>query len=54
MTTIDSPMTYASYKYSDEAWHLDRIDQRRGPIDHAEFHLDQTGSGVDIYIIDTG
>jgi subtilisin family serine protease len=34
-------------------WGLDRIDQRALPLDHA-YVYNQTGSGVDVYIIDTG
>ena len=48
MATIDR---YHRIPYT---WHLDRIDQRLSFRDGAEFHLDQTGRGVDIYIIDTG
>ena len=34
-------------------WHLDRINQRNLPLDGI-FNLNQTGAGVDIYILDTG
>ena len=51
MATIDSSIAYA---FNLNLWHLDRIDQRYHPIDFAEFHLDQTGREVDIYIIDSG
>ena len=35
------------------SWGLDRIDQRSLPLDHA-FSYNQTGAGVDAFIIDTG
>jgi hypothetical protein len=35
------------------SWGLDRLDQRSLPLDHA-FSYNQTGAGVDAYIIDTG
>ena len=34
-------------------WHLDRIDQSDLPLD-GEFSSPSDGSGVDIYIFDTG
>ncbi len=35
------------------SWGLDRIDQRSRPLDQS-YTYNQTGSGVDVYIIDTG
>ena len=35
------------------SWGLDRVDQRSLPLDHA-FSYNQTGAGVDAFIIDTG
>ena len=37
----------------DWAWHIDRIDQTRPPLDHT-YQASFTGQGVDIYIIDSG
>ena len=34
-------------------WHLDRIDQRNLPLDGEHTSLND-GSGVDIYVFDTG
>jgi len=34
-------------------WHLDRIDQQDLPLDD-QFSTSNDGSGVDIYIFDTG
>ena len=34
-------------------WHLDRIDQRDLPLDR-EYTSPNDGSGVDIYVFDTG
>lgn len=38
---------------TDAPWGLDRIDQRSLPLDN-EYHYNQTGKGVTVYIIDTG
>jgi cerevisin len=35
-------------------WGIDRIDQRKLPLDHAFHYPSNAGEGVDIYIIDTG
>ena len=35
------------------SWHLDRIDQRNLPLDK-EYTSPNDGSGVDIYVFDTG
>ena len=35
-------------------WHLDRIDQRCGPRDKHNYLPDKNGTGVDIYVIDSG
>lgn len=35
-------------------WHLDRIDQRKLPLDHQFRYNESAGSGVDVYIVDTG
>jgi len=34
-------------------WHLDRIDQTNLPLD-SQFSAPNNGSGIDIYIFDTG
>jgi len=34
-------------------WHLDRIDQANLPLD-GQFSTPNNGSGIDIYIFDTG
>ena len=38
---------------STSIWHLDRIDQRGLPLDR-EYTIPSNGSGVDIYVFDTG
>ena len=35
-------------------WHLDRIDQHSLPLDEQSYNSPNNGSGVDIYVIDTG
>ena len=46
----DQEITLAS---STSLWHLDRIDQRDLPLDE-EYSSPNDGSGVDIYVFDTG
>ena len=46
----DQEITLAS---STSLWHLDRIDQRDLPPDK-EYTAPNDGSGVDIYVFDTG
>lgn len=38
---------------TDPPWHLDRVDQTDLPLDHS-FSFDEMGTGVNIYIIDSG
>lgn len=35
------------------SWGIDRIDQRKRPLDK-KYHYDSDGTGVDVYIVDTG
>ncbi len=43
----------AGTQASPPSWGLDRIDQRQRPLDQS-FAYNQTGAGVDVYVIDTG
>jgi subtilisin family serine protease len=38
---------------SPESWGLDRLDEESLPMDN-QYHYEQDGSGVDVYILDTG
>jgi subtilisin family serine protease len=42
-----------SYVQSSPTWGIDRIDQRKGPLD-SKYMYEYTGSGVNAYVIDTG
>jgi subtilisin family serine protease len=46
-------VVYLSATQSNPPWGLDRIDQRNRPLS-ATYTYDQTGAGVDAYMIDTG
>ncbi|CAH1238820.1 PCSK9 [Branchiostoma lanceolatum] len=37
-----------------EEWHLDRLDQRNLPLDLRRFRRNGEGSGVDVYVLDSG
>ena len=47
----DQKITVSS---STSPWHLDRIDQHSLPLDGQSYNSPNNGSGVDIYVIDTG
>ena len=42
------------YRISRPEWHLDRIDQRKLPLDRKNYCPEYSGAGVDIYIVDSG
>jgi aqualysin 1 len=46
-------MAHAVGTQANPTWGLDRVDQRALPLDHS-YTYNQTGAGVDAYIIDTG
>jgi hypothetical protein len=51
--SVEEDMEIVGTSLPDWAWHIDRIDQTRPPLDHT-YQASFTGQGVDIYIIDSG
>ncbi|MDI6778973.1 MAG: S8 family serine peptidase [Bacteroidota bacterium] len=49
----EDQIVLASVTQSNATWGIDRIDQRNLPLD-TEYNYDYTGSGIDVYVLDTG
>lgn len=49
----EDQMVFASVTQSNATWGIDRIDQRSLPLD-TKYNYDYTGTGIDVYVIDTG
>ena len=50
----DARVTATGVQPNPPSWGLDRVDQRDLPLDNTYNYVDSAGSGVDIYVIDTG
>lgn len=50
----ESQVMYAYGLQTNPTWGLDRVDQENSALDSQYFYKDSAGSGVDLYVIDTG
>jgi serine protease len=50
----EGQVMYAYGLQTNPTWGLDRVDQESSSLDNQYFYKDSAGSGVDLYVIDTG